>query len=227
MALDYTHPGGPTLKRVYLDIMLGNVTVTHPVPAAPGAPLLAPSSTAAQRVNRATTFEQVESVLNNMWWEYEKFVLSCHPAFKPRREKGEAWYLDLRKRIVLRTWKHRGLGSGAKAAVEALRSSLMEAEDDLRSNCYEPNARPIVCYDHPPAMPTGCTIKSAPLKPAEMELVAKRLQEFRDNMSTAVGQVQAYIAVLVSDANKRQVWFDNAIKLVTAVTALGSALVPI
>jgi hypothetical protein len=46
-------------------------------------------------------------------------------------------------------------------------------------------------------------------------------------MSIAAQQVSGYIAILEEDAQKRQAWLDNAMKLVSAVTALGAALAPI
>jgi hypothetical protein len=76
-------------------------------------------------------------------------------------------------------------------------------------------------------MPPGSRINPIPLTLGEKQAIAGFLQEFRDHMSIAAQQVSGYIAILEEDAQKRQAWLDNAMKLVSAVTALGAALAPI
>jgi hypothetical protein len=221
MALDHTHPGGPTLANKYIDIMHGRLA-----PPAPGLPFV-DGGPEAPRVGASTSWRQVEWVLDNMWWDYETFVYSCKPAFKIRRVMGEPRNLDLRKRFNMRRWVHRGVGEPAAAAVRQLRHSLITVDNELRISCYQPQNPPIGSLDHPPTMPRGSKINPNPLGEAEKQAVANFLQDFRDRMSIAVQQVHAYIGILQADAQKRQAWFDNAIKLVTAVTALGTALAPL
>ncbi|OAL49274.1 hypothetical protein IQ07DRAFT_601079 [Pyrenochaeta sp. DS3sAY3a] len=218
MALDHTHPGGPVLAQYYLDIMLGNAA-----PPALGLPFAAPAAPGAPAV---TTWQQVEWVLNQMWWDYDTFVYSCKPAFKIHRVLG-ARSLDLRKRWSLRRRQHRGIGKPAAAAVRQFRASLLGAYNTLIPRCYDPPAQPIFYFDSPPSMPPGSMINLAPLDANDKRTMADALQDFRDRMSIAVSQVHAYIGILEKDAQRRQAWFDNAIKLVSAVSALGGALAPL
>lgn len=174
------------------------------------------------------TWGQVEWVLTRMWCEYESFIYSCNPAFQiNRNDPTQPRSVDLRTRVSFRTKKHRGVGKPAAAAGGQLRDSLLEAERRLWANCYQPATQPVHAPDIPPSMPPGCVINPTPPTPNEMDVIANCLQKFRDNMTTAVKLVDAYIKILENDAEKRQRWFDNAIKIVSAVTALGAALAPL
>ena len=175
---------------------------------------------------KVTTWSQVLWVLDNMWWRYEEFVMTAKRAFKIRRVVKGPRELRLRWRFTLRTEPYRGLGLVAAAAAQDARDRLVEANEALRSRCYDPPGDPDYYNGHPPTAPEGRHVSTSSLTVEAMAQVGGLLQLFRDALANAVLQVRAYIDVLSSDAQQRQAWFDNAMKLISAVTALGGALKP-
>lgn len=49
------------------------------------------------------------------------------------------------------------------------------------------------------------------------------LQNFCDKLDIAIKQVNGYVRILKKDAQRRQSWFDNAIKIVSVVIGLDTA----
>ncbi|KAB8237542.1 uncharacterized protein BDW43DRAFT_263608 [Aspergillus alliaceus] len=161
-----------------------------------------------------------------MWWSYEEFVYMCGRAFKMRTDGTGPRPLDPRFRIRLHRTKHRHQGRVALGAVTRARKSLERAEGSQRRLCYVPQVSD-QHNDGPPTKPANSRYNTNALSPGEQADVANCLQDFRDSLAAAVGIVGAYQAKLSNDAERRQRWFDNAIKLVTVATALGKALAPI